>query len=323
MEDRISVRQVGAWGFCALSVPTVLTCAKLGWGWVLLGCAIAAIYFYLTGQISGGETTLTEQTMQAFGKTAGAGVLAVGGGFAVLTAAQTVARAGAAFPDETAALAGPAVLALAAMANEKGPRQAARVCGASALILAGLYTITIYSAAQQITPQWLMPWGNGRQTLEVLPAMLSLTCLRFLPRKGKRMKGGWWALLVLSPAAVSLITAGCLSPRLTQQLAQPFYTVSQSLSILSVMERFEPLVSAALLIGFFAMASLLLAAAKAQITAAFPKLREKRWASWVLGVSAFALMFLSREIGDGVWALGATVFWGILPLLTLLIVAIK
>ena len=323
LEDRISARQAGAWGFCALSVPAVLTCAKLGWGWVLLGCAIAAVYFYLTGQLPGRKSDLAELTMQAFGRTAGSIVLAVGWGFAVLAAAQTAARAGTAFPDETTALAGPAVLALAAMANEKGARQAARVCGASALILAGLYTITICSAAQQVKPRWLAPWGSGRQTLEVLPAMLSLTCLRFLPRKETGMKCGWWALLVLGPAAVSMITAGCLSPRLTQQLAQPFYTVSQSLSVLSVMERFEPLVSAALLIGFFAMESLLLAAARAQIIAAFPKLREKRWVSWALGASALALMFLSREIGQAAWALGAAVFWGITPLLTQLIVAIK
>ena len=52
MEDRISGRQAGAWGFCAMSVPAVLTCAGLGWGWVLLGCAIAettGIYGFVTG----------------------------------------------------------------------------------------------------------------------------------------------------------------------------------------------------------------------------------------------------------------------------------
>ena len=52
MEGSISGRQAGAWGFCAASVPAVLTCAGLGWGWVLLGCAIAAGDYVLTQELA-------------------------------------------------------------------------------------------------------------------------------------------------------------------------------------------------------------------------------------------------------------------------------
>ena len=325
MDDNISGRQAGAWGFCALTVPAVLTCAKRGWSWVLLGCAAAAVYFYVTGLLAGrtGVVRLTELTQQAFGRTGGKIALVLGSAFCLISAAQTAASAKLAFPDETSALAGPAVLMLAALAGKKGPQQAARVFGVTALILAGLYGITLLSAAKQAEPVWLRPWGSARQAAEVVPAVLSLSCLRYLPRRTGRAGGGWTALLLLGPAALAAVTAGCLSPQLTQQLAQPFYAVSQSLSVLNVMERFEPLVSAALLMGFFAFTSLLLEAAKAQLEGAFAELRGKQAVSWILAAGAFLLGLAAAGIGEEWWALGAAIFWGIIPLLTQLIVAIK
>lgn len=323
MDDRISARQVGAWGFGAVTVPAVLTCAGLGWGWVLLGCAIAAVYFGLTESLGDGAIDLRELTYRAFGKGFGRVWLVLGAAFALVSAAQTASQAHLAFPDETGKLAGPVILVLAALANRKGAEQAARVCGVMSLILAALYTIVLLSAARQVKLSWLTPWGAARQTIEVLPPMLALTCLRFLPGRRGRVKGGWLALLVLGPAALAAVTAGCLSPRLTMGLSQPFYTVSQSLSVLDVMERFEPLVSAALLMGFFALESLLFAACRAQLDTAVTALWEKKWASAALGVLAFGLMFATRGIGPEAWALGAAIFWGMGPLLTQLIVAIK
>ena len=129
--------------------------------------------------------------------------------------------------------------------------------------------------------------------------------------------------LTLLPAVLAAVTAGCLSPRLTQQLELPFYTVSQSLSVLDVMERLEPLVSAALLMGFFALESLLFASARAQLERVVPEIFRTPWGSWALGALAFGLHFVTGSIGENAWALGAAVCWGILPLLTQLIVAIK
>lgn len=323
MDNRISSRQAGAWGFCALSVPAVLTCAGLGWGWAFLGCAAVCIYFYLTRQLAGGAVCLTKLTMQAFGMAAGRIILALGGTFALLAAAQTAAKAGLAFADETARIAGPAVLALAVLANETGARQAARACGALFLLLAGLYTIILLAAAKSVEISWLSAWGGARQTLKVIPAMLVLSCLRFLPQEEGGKRGIWYLTLLFVPSMMAAITAGCLSPRLTQQLELPFYTVSQSLSVLDVMERFEPLVSAALFMGFFAMTSLLLAASRAQWEAAIPASSAKKQSIVVLGALALGASLLTGRINENLWALGAAVCWGIWPLLTQLIVAIK
>lgn len=291
MEDRISGRQAGAWGFCAMSVPAVLTCAGLGWGWVLLGCAAVACYFYVSGTLTNGAVDLLALTQEAFGKTFGGALLALGGAFCLLAAAQTADRASMAFPDQTQALAAPAVIVLASLKNAE--------------------------------VRWMAPWGGARQTVRVIPAMLSLASLRYLPDRQGRTKGSWLGALTLLPAVLAAVTAGCLSPRLTQQLELPFYTVSQSLSVLDVMERLEPLVSAALLMGFFALESLLFASARAQLERVVPEIFRTPWGSWALGALTFGLHFVTGSIGENAWALGAAVCWGILPLLTQLIVAIK
>ena len=323
MEGSISGRQAGAWGFCAASVPAVLTCAGLGWGWVLLGCAIAAGYYVLTQELANGAVYLPELTVRAFGNVAGRTTLVIGGAFTLLAAAQTARRAGIAFPDGTAELAGGVIVLLGTLAGEKGAKQATKVCGVLFLVLAGLYTIIILAAAKNVQLRWMEPWGGARQTLEVVPPLLVLTCLRFLPGRKAAVKSGWLGLLAVCPAAFAALTAGCLSPRLTQQLTFPFYTVSQSLSVLGVMERLEPIVSAALFMGFFALESLLLEAGREQIERAAPIIAGKRWARAALGIAVFGLSFLTDGIPAEVWALGAAVCWGIVPLLTQLIVAIK
>lgn len=323
MEGSISGRQAGAWGFCAASVPAVLTCAGLGWGWVLLGCAIAAGYYVLTQELANGAVYLPELTVRAFANAAGRTTLVIGGAFTLLAAAQTARRAGIAFPDGTAELAGGVIVLLGTLAGEKGAKQATKVCGVLFLVLAGLYTIIILAAAKNVQLRWMEPWGGARQTLEVVPPLLVLTCLRFLPGRKAAVKSGWLGLLAVCPAAFAALTAGCLSPRLTQQLTFPFYTVSQSLSVLGVMERLEPIVSAALFMGFFALESLLLEAGREQIERAAPIIAGKRWARAALGIAVFGLSFLTDGIPAEVWALGAAVCWGIVPLLTQLIVAIK
>lgn len=319
----ISARQAAAWSFCALSVPAALRCTQFGWGWVLLGCSLAAVIFFLGGELTRGEAgDLTQMTCYALGETVGRTVLGLGGAFTLLALAQTAGRAGAAFDDETGRLAAPAVLALSALANRKGAQVAARVCSVAALVLAVLYGIVIWSAVRQVEAQWLVSWGSARQSAKVLPMMLVLGCIRYLPGRTQRPGGGAIAGLILIPAVFAAITSGCLSPLLAQRLDRPFYTVSQSLRLFDVMERFEPLVSSALLMGFFALASLLLAAAKAQLAAAM-RMQENGWLAWALAGGAYAAKYLTGQLRAEGWAFGAAIFWGMIPLLTQLIVAIK
>ena len=65
--------------------------------------------------------------------------------------------------------------------------------------------------------------------------------------------------------AAALCAAGTLSHRVAGEEAFAVYTMAKSVSVFGVMERLEPLVSAALLMGFFALESLLFASARAQL----------------------------------------------------------
>ena len=128
-----------------------------------------------------------------------------------------------AFPDQTQALAAPAVILLAVLSNRKGAQQASRACGALFLLLAGLYAVIVLASLKNAEVRWMAPWGGARQTVRVIPAMLSLASLRYLPDRQGRTKGSWLGALTLLPAVLAAVTAGCLSPRLTQQLELPFY----------------------------------------------------------------------------------------------------
>ena len=91
MGDNISGRQTGAWCFCAVSVPAILTASRMGWGWALLAGAVAAAYFGLTGSlVPGGAVDLARETAAAFGRGPGRIVLALGGVFCVLALRRTI-----------------------------------------------------------------------------------------------------------------------------------------------------------------------------------------------------------------------------------------
>ena len=99
----------------------------------------------------------------------------------------------------------------------------------------------------------------GIEAARMLAVIVLPTAALFL-REGEDGKGkrAWWLLGVMAagPAAMALAASGRLSPQVVQAEKLPFYMLTKSLSILSVMERFEPVLSVALLIGMFCMAAL-------------------------------------------------------------------
>lgn len=159
---------------------------------MLLGCAIAAGYYVLTQELANGAVYLPELTVRAFGKRAGRAILTIGSVFTLLAAAQTAGRAGIAFPDGKAGLARGVIVLLGTLAGEKSAKQAAKVCGVLFLVLAGLYTIILLAAAKNVQLRWMAPWGGARQTLDVVPSMFALTCLRFLPGRTDAVKADGW-----------------------------------------------------------------------------------------------------------------------------------
>ena len=70
---------------------------------------------------------------------------------------------------------------------------------------------------------------------------------------------GWCFISALCPAVLALLVSGTLSPQLAQRESLAFFTLSRSIRLFGVVERFEALVAAGLCIGLFGVMSALLA----------------------------------------------------------------
>ena len=216
-------------------------------------------------------------------------------------------------------------MALTAWVCIRGENAPARCAAVLAPLLAGLYLILLTAALPDVKREWCGLWGENRGILEAGSAMLLPTAALFL-REGAEEKGknAWWLLGVMAagPAAMALAASGRLSPEVVQAEKLPFYTLTKSLSILSVMERFEPVLSVALLIGMFCMAALLAECAAKLGCAALGKER-RNWHGAAVCAAALGLSFWIDRLPEALWSRGAALFWGISAILAQVVVDIK
>lgn len=322
MKDKITARQRGAWGLAASSVPAVMVCAGRPWAQVLAGCVLVALTAAVLGALGRSSGLgLCESYRAAFGGGAGRVLLVLTAAWTLLTLANTAPGAAAAFPDAEADTLAPVVLlVLAAFAGRKGAETAARCAAVAAPVLAGLYLLLLAAAVPGLRAAWCRPWSDPAAVLDAGASMLLPCAALFAAERAEgTARLGW---LVLLPAAMALVTAGNLSAAVTREEALPFYTLTKSLRLLSVMERFEPIVSAALYLGLFCMASLLCAVCEKTACAALGPHRAQ-WLPFAVCAAAYGLSFAVRGLPQVVWNVGAAVFWGVIPVLAQLVVAIK
>ena len=303
-----------------------MTCAGIAWPWVLAGCAAAAAFYFLLWLLRKRTGTgLAESYTAAFGNFIGRLLLGLTAVWTLLALARTASGAAAAFPEGDGAGMAPAVLmALAAWVCIRGENAPARCAAVLAPLLAGLYLILLAAALPDVKMEWCGLWGENRGILEAGSAMLLPTAALFLREDEKKGKKAWWLLAVMAagPAAMALAASGRLSPQVVQAEKLPFYTLTKSLSILSVMERFEPVLSVALLIGMFCMAALL-AECAAKLGCAALGTGRRNWHGAAVCAAAFALSFRIDRLPETIWSAGAALFWGMIAVLAQVVVGIK
>ncbi len=303
---RIGDRQRWAWLTAGLTAPAAAMTAGISWLWVLPGSLAAILYYmYLEGHLR--PVGLAEVLRHRLGLWAC--VLTFGWTVAVM--GRVAVLADTAFPnvDGFPAL-GWALLALAAWGSRKGPAACARCCGILCLLLGGLYAVIVGFSLPQLHLRWLRPQGTAEEGLWALGAFLLPAAVWYAPcREGKLPRGMWLALPAAS-ALLSAVTAGVLSPELTKALPLPFYTLTQWVSIFGVIERIEPLLSAALTMGVFSLLSALACSCGALTKAAgLGDLGGP--ASCLLAAGA---MFLAGGLPLAVLTLGSLLVWLALPL---------
>ena len=325
MQDKLTPRRVRAWSLCALSVPAAMALPGCGWLWVLGGSALACVLTVCVQAMQRHSgLCMREAFVQAFGT--GGGRVAAGAELLwLLFAASGVAAASQiAFEDDLGPFLPAIPLLLAALVGQKGRLAAGRVCGVLALCLAGLYAIIAAASLRYVQAAWCRPEGVPADAALALCLCLAPVCLAFIAAKEETPRNsiGTTAASAFLPAVPAFLTAACLSPELARQEPLPFLTLTKSLSVLSVMQRFELLLSVAQLLGLFALLTMLVCAA-GNMTAAVKQKESGENEGGVFCLIAFGGSFFAYAIPIWVWAVGAAVFWGMVPILTQVIVNIK
>ena len=326
MQDKLTPRQVRAWSLCALSVPAAMALPGCGWLWVLggsiLACALAACQQAMQRR-SG--LCMRKAFTCAFGAVGGR----VAAGAALLwllfAASGTAAASQIAFEDDLGPFLPAIPLLLAALAGQKGRLTAGRVCAVLALCLAGLYVIIAAASLRHIQPDRCRPQGVPADAALAFCLCLGPACMAFVTAgdEAPRVLPGTAAASALLPAVPAFLTAACLSPELARQEALPLLTLTKSLSVLSVMQRFELLLSVAQLLGLFALLAMLVCAAENMKDGIMTRKTPAGNGSGVFCLLAFGGSFLAYQLPIWLWAVGAAIFWGVVPILTQVIVNIK
>lgn len=305
-------RQRWAWIAAGLSAAVAAAVCGISWVWVLLGGTVVTLYYiYMDKNIRpcGAAALLTVQ-WGPLGKLLA--VLALG--WTVLAMGWTALLADGAFPmvDGFPAL-GWILLLLTAVGCRKGPGACARCAGVLCLFLAPLYGSVTGFALPDIKWENLRPVGSWQDAIPAAGIFLLSGAVWYLPCRRSR-KGAAWELLLILPiygTILAAVTAGVLTPELAAELPAPLYTLTQSVSLFGVVERIEPLLSAAMTMGVFCLLSVQACACGALGRA----LKLGNWGGPAACAGACGTMFLARKLPLLAIAVGGGVFWFILPLL--------
>lgn len=314
MHHKMGIRQRWAWS-AAAALGVICACAcGMNWVWVTVGGLLAAVSQYVL------DRNLREpglaQLFRLLGKP-GTLLRWLSLGWFVFVLAWSANTADLAFPMvEGYPLLGLTVLALAAWGSWKGTAACARCAGVLLLFLLPLLGTVTAFAIPEVKLSYLLPRGSWRQIIPALGLFLLPMGVWYLPCRRRQTGGsGWYFLLPAAGGLLAAVTAGVLSPVLAQRMASPLYTVMKSISLFGVMERVEPLLSAAMTMGAFCLVSISACACGA--------LLGKSWGGPAACAAAALLMGVVSGVGLPWLAAGGGIFGIAVPLLVVLITKSK
>ena len=318
MKADMTARQALGWCFCSLCVPVTLVCAARPWQQVLAASAAVCLIYIIMYKLQ--TAPLTETYRAALGAAAKPALLLTAT-FQLFVCAAAAAKSADVYGDAPQAKLCAAAVVLLAAWTVLHPSAGAQCAAVLAPMLAVGFSAFLLSALPQLEPSYLAPAPTPAAP-ELLAALLVPSALWFLPARNPARAGGALAALLFVPPLVSALTLGVLGMETAQQEPLAFYTLAESLSLFSAIERFEPLVSALLFAAFYLLASLLLESSTAQLAAVFPTAKKTHLTA-LCAAPTFLLAVLPVHLPQTVCVIASVLFWGFLPLGTLLLVAAK
>lgn len=318
MTQSNDARRLYALGFSAFTVPAILLLPRLGWLWAMLAALFAAILLGIMIWLR--RKNPLPLAAVAAKTTVGKTLLAAALLWNLLQLGEISRLLCMAYPTADATpLVGLLALLLAVYAARKGARVIARVGAIVFFFLVALYLLLLGFSLPTVRTDWLQPVLQPQWVL--LPAVLAPVSVLYLCR-GESGKPTLWLLGgVLLAALAALMCAGSLSPQVVARESFPFYTAAKSVTVLGAMERLEPLVSSALTAGAFCLLGLLCTVNSEILSELVPKSEKlSALANFLLGGAA---LWATRLVPMWCLGLGTAIFWGLFPLLTLLLGSTK
>lgn len=213
--------------------------------------------------------------------------------------------AAALFPDASNCYYVPAVV-LALSWWLSGKKGAAACCAVAAYFVIAAVGIVAVFALPDLQLKWLRPIWNWREAVLAMALGAGGFFLRQI--EGEAPPLGWKIAAYGMPTVLCAIVGGCLSPELSGVQASAFYTLSRSISVFGVAERFEALIAACLCLGFFSSSTMVLCAARSL----FPK----KAGGVLSALLCLAALSASGTTRGGVFgAAGIIILWVLLPLI--------
>ena len=296
--DRIPSRQLSAWLFAG-TTPVLLQMLSGGsWLWIGIAGMVSALLAMWVWR-SGWEPKKWQCPILII--------------WIIILMGQLLADAANSWPVGKSYPAVPLMLlVLAGWSAQKGPSAAARVGTVLFWFVLIMYLVVFGAGAKDIELEWLRPKWDMLDTtglaLFLVPSVAA--CLLCQEQKG----GVRLVLPAIFALCGALITSGVLSSDVTRTLDNGLYEMSRSINIAGVARRFEPLISAGMTVGWFAMLSLLLAVAGVLTQELF-----SGWGKtglWLVAVVAAVWMLCGLHISGWIVLISGAVFWGLIPIVT-------
>lgn len=201
------------------------------------------------------------------------------------------------------------LLILAAWGAYRGAMQAARTGATLMWLVLPVLGIVLLAGTADINPKWI------RMELEIpdgmLVSLLLIPCLgMYLPRESSNASR--WIAVAIGVVAIvaSALMDASMGSVVASTAASSFYEFSKGVNLFGVAERFEALVACALTAGWFALFTLIMCAVYHLTEKIFSP--ASKWSVWIAAAASAGLMCILPNT-DSWMAMGALIFWGILP----------